>query len=1222
VTNQTLLSPDVEDEAPPPRRGRRWAAWRFPVIAYAGPVAITVLATRTWFSPGRFAATGDIPPFVRDSLAHEVVGSWSHQATGAGATSTAVLQLVEIVLIRAVGLVGLGAPVAQWLLYVLCFGLCTFGAAYLAAAWVRRPVAVAAAALLASFNVYLLVWLPNPLPPLAIGLAGLLAGMAARAAAGRRINPVAFGAATMPAAYVALNPPWLLVTILTVLFVPVGAGLVGGRPALHRVSLLLIRSLPWVVLLNLWWVVPVAQHLLSPAGLAFSAVTDIRDWAWTHTRNSVANVVTLNANWAWNVPGLFPYAASLGSGLRGKLHWLLPLLAFAGVVLATGGRRRRAAWLVAGVGLVLLFLSTGVRSSKVGWVNLWLYDHVPGMWLIRDPASKLGVPTVLIYTSLAALALDRTVGLAPRLATASWLRQHRTLGRLPPRLVAIAPQAVAAGVVLGALAYPSPMWTGSAFPDWTHGEIPSSRVAIPAGWHRLADAVNATPGAGKVLTLPVNLHHYTVATNWGYRGVDAIPAQLLKRPTLHLLPGGYYDDLPAVKDLIIEAQDALLGGDQQSWRGALRALGVDTVIVRHDLLPASYDGPLSADPDRLDAALAGIGSGRPAGSFGFANLYHVTDPGPVSARGRLTGIQAPDPDTLARAAAALPDSEAASADPNQPVDAFTGVTAGSGDLSFTLAAAGRYRFERPGPDASYRAALTDGRLTFTDTDSVAIDGYPLPNRPAVSMEPADPNVVGLDVAGTMRALPAGGDLVTAGSGTTVTAYGTAPGTGLTGPFRTAADCTGVPDIRSGWDPLRLAVRSGRLCAEAPVQLTDAGVYRIRFRVRSAGAATPGLCLWQDGPARCAPLPAPPYGAGWSQYTAVTRLLPDVVAARLYVYAESGTGSGLTEYRDLDVTPLRPVGSVTLAPAPAPPWTVPLSAGRHTMTVRRQVSGTAAGTPAYGNCPAPGGRSGWNPGGHGVLLQPDRTLLLDAPRTSVCAQLDPVATVPGATYRFVADYRTGFGQTPQVCLMLAPAGRCAGTPDLTRSGSWQTMTALVRAPAGTTSITPQVFADATAMVPTRIAYRNVSLTRTALVTVRAVPADLVTAPVPQVRATAVSPSVYQASVHGAAGRFTLVLPESYAPGWQLTGLPPGWTARHLIVSGYANAWLVSGTGDAELALVYAPSRWSSVALVSSILTALAVIALFGGVAVARTWGRRRRAGPDATAGVPEEPAWQA
>src|SRR6185369_17161563 len=174
-----------------------------------------------------------------------------------------------------------------------------------------------------------------------------------------------------------------------------------------------------------------------------------------------------------------------------------------------------------------------------------------------------------------------------------------------------------------------------------------------------------------------------------------------------------------------------------------------------------------------------------------------------------------------------------------------------------------------------------------------------------------------------------------------TAYATAPGAGLTGPLRRAADCNGVADGASGGDPLRLAVRSGRVCMQAPVRLTDAGVYRIRFQVRSAGAATPGVCLWQDGPARCAPLPAAPAGPEWSQYTAVTRLLPEVVAARLYVFAESAAGPGGAEYRDLEVTPLREVGSATLPATPVPSATLALSAGRHTVTVRRRPSATDA-----------------------------------------------------------------------------------------------------------------------------------------------------------------------------------------------------------------------------------------------------------------------------------------
>ena len=45
----------------------------------------------------------------------------------------------------------------------------------------------------------------------------------------------------------------------------VGAGPVGGRQALHRVSVMVLRALPWVGLLNLWWVVPFAVSESSDA---------------------------------------------------------------------------------------------------------------------------------------------------------------------------------------------------------------------------------------------------------------------------------------------------------------------------------------------------------------------------------------------------------------------------------------------------------------------------------------------------------------------------------------------------------------------------------------------------------------------------------------------------------------------------------------------------------------------------------------------------------------------------------------------------------------------------------------------------------------------------------------------------------------------------------------------------------------------------------------------
>jgi arabinofuranan 3-O-arabinosyltransferase len=107
----------------------------------------------------------------------------------------------------------------------------------------------------------------------------------------------------------------------------------------------------------------------------------------------------------------------------------------------------------------------------------------------------------------------------------------------------------------------------------------------------------------------------------------------------------------------------------------------------------------------------------------------------------------------------------------------------------------------------------------------------------------------------------------------------------------------------------------------------------------------------------------------------------------------------------------------------------------------------------------------------------------------------------------------------------------------------------------------------------------------------------------VESTAVSPTEYRVAVHGAAGAFPLVLAESYAPGWALDGLPAGWTARHLAVDGYANGWLIEGTGDAVLRLRYRPALWSSAALLISLLGGAVTIAVLAGRRVLAV-GRRR------------------
>ncbi|MCP4222503.1 MAG: hypothetical protein GY773_04080, partial [Actinomycetia bacterium] len=109
-------------------------------------------------------------------------------------------------------------------------------------------------------------------------------------------------------------------------------------------------------------------------------------------------------------------------------------------------------------------------------------------------------------------------------------------------------------------------------------------------------------------------------------------------------------------------------------------------------------------------------------------------------------------------------------------------------------------------------------------------------------------------------------------------------------------------------------------------------------------------------------------------------------------------------------------------------------------------------------------------------------------------------------------------------------------------------------------------------------------------------DLVTRPI--------SASEYVAEVSGASGPFVLVLADSYASGWEIDGLPDGWTATHIEADGYANGWRIDGSGDAELTIRYGPQRLVQYASMGSGATLMLVamtIPLTAGRS--RTWDRR-------------------
>ncbi|MEO8292919.1 MAG: hypothetical protein ABI635_07235, partial [Actinomycetota bacterium] len=562
------------------------------------------LATQTWFRAGTFIATGDVAPFFRTNLSAELSSSWGHSLSGGGSASfQSVARWPELLVLRAADVLGASAPTAQRWFFTFIATAAAMAGVWFASAFAGSALARTAAGVIAVFNPFVLQHLPNPLTLWSIAMMGAAGGLIVRAARGHDPAPMWIAGLSLFGAYLAVNPPLLAMVLVWTAGLAVSASLFVGRGASGRACRYLLRAGPVVVLVNLWWVLPFAFTLRSQGtGYVVQAQTNVVAWSWTQLRLSPANVASLDGHWGWSFPEYFPYAGAVDRSIWSPLRFGLPALAFAAPGLASRDRRRPAA-VFAALAVILLFLSKGLHSPLSG-VNLSLYRHVPGMWLLREPLSKLGPMLVMVYAALIAIALDGVRDLARRAGAAS-------------RLILRATVAVMA---VGAVGFAYPMWTGQVIPD-QRPVLPSAHVQVPEGWLRLAQTLDDEPVGGKALVLPLD-DFYQVPTTWGYYGVDQIPRSLLTRPTIQFLPGSYYGEMPAFASLVRGVQTALLNGDRAAVPPLLRSLGVSFVIVRRDL-DATFPGRRFVPPDALTTTLRGSAGIQPQGSYGVADLFAV-----------------------------------------------------------------------------------------------------------------------------------------------------------------------------------------------------------------------------------------------------------------------------------------------------------------------------------------------------------------------------------------------------------------------------------------------------------------------------------------------------------------------------------------------------------------------------------------------------------------------
>jgi arabinofuranan 3-O-arabinosyltransferase len=1109
-------------------------------------------------------AGGDVAPPVAPG--HRYLQHWNQFTSGEGAPGFEIVWLPYYELLNLGASLGIAEETVQRLFASLLFAGGTAAVVYLAFGFVRSSLGAGAAGLLAVFNAHHMTsWTPIPLA--AMALAAVLGGMVARAAlrTSRRPSALAFALVSAGCGFAFVNPPHLLLVAAWVGACAVAAGAVGGRRAFRAAGSFLLRASPLVLAFNVWWIVPAAMALLGPHfGERFAAST-VEQWQWTHRRASIPNVLALNAQWSWPFPEYHPFSARLARWPFDLFKFFPPLLALVGAVLARGRDRRLALALVA-TGLVLVLVAKGLHPP-FRWVNAFLYDHLPGFWLLREP-QKVLLLLVLVYAILGALAVERLT--------------RRALSRTP------AAWGLAALLVGGALAYAHPMLTGEVMAD-ERPILPPPHVRVPDGWREAGAYLNAQPLEGKVLILPRN-DFYQLPTTWGYYGVP-FSRTLIHRPVIEFLPGGYFSSATSVRSAVALIEDDLLAANGRPVARQLEALGVRYVLLRRDI-DRRFPARSFTHPVALSHGLDGVPGLRFLRSFGVVDLYRfggerareVFAAEPVAYRGHRRWI----PHALEL----------------EPQAAL--VTADSGDAALTRLSGPGLRVFRSQRGLWEASAAFEGRdlaIRLADPLTLTLERRPL--------APLAPRVVRFAAPGPPFALTIGARVYEVdgrfegtrrlgrehlGANTAVALWRLRPGAERlqaveAGPLVDCAQSRAARSFeelglsrrileRGRSDVIRLAARASTACVAFPIGVGDFGApVRLSLDYRRVKHSPPRICLWQYGPERCARLPALEAGLGWRRLDAVVAPEPGTVGLRLFLYADGGGGDAtVAEYRNVALrryrlVERRPLPTLPLAQVGVAPNSPTTGLGGVLRPAEQQAVLDPDAMSPVGDCARTDGRE---PADRGLTVERRGSgIRLTAPEHSACVFFPFEPFEPDAAYRVRFDYRRVSGvMPPRACLWQDGINQCAPIDPLDDTSGWRRFDAVVTPDQGAVALRLFVYADAAEDSATVTEYRRFEAAPLLSAALLGEPRRV---RLPSVTYERVSPNEFRARVTGATEPFLLALTESHDPGWRVES--PGRDAselEHVRVNGYANGWLVPWTGSYEVRLFYEPERYARLA----------------------------------------------
>lgn len=1161
-----------------------------------------------FFRTGKFLASGDVAPLVVDGLRHELGWQWTHQTTGAGGPTYEIARTAEVAAVQLSRLFGGGEAMGQRLLYSFIWGFAAAAGAALAIRFTNRKWLATILGLVAVLNPYTLIAQPNPLPIVAIAIACAITALCSDASRGQSRRWVMLSLLTFPCSYLSLNPPLLVLivafSLAQVIVTPFLAG--GGLAGARRIVSLVARAAPLSAALSAWWAVPAFIAIQKADPTAVGAVTNVQAWAWTHQRSSIANVLTMFGHWSWPRTEYYGGAVVLESFPWNILRWVLPLGALLAPFLVRKVQRPRATF-VAVLIVISALVGKGLHKPFSG-VNRWMYAHVPGFWLFREPAAKVGVVLIVLYTIAFTMAVDEVVQRLEnrlRVGKSEYFNANRTrTKRIQTTLIGLVAMAPLLGVW--------PLWTGTIVKAASSDEV-GDRSALPAEWRHVAKTINTSPLRGKTLVLPID-DYYQVPTTWGYYGADNLVRRLIRRPVLQSDPQLYVGDSDVFEALMKTVEKSIVLNDGQGTASLLRALGVSHIVVRNDIDFSSKKRKLNMQkPETIRAGLRHVDGLRLMQSTNVADVFELTDrPGSaVEVLGGIVQAGKLPPVGLAMLRSALPDGLAlASTTP------FPELAAGRAIVQQGTSPTGKVDLGIYGSWLVSRHAEASPTYRLTvGTDGMRAEGIikwkisgttPLPGS---TIDYLMPGLAGIQVGSRLLDMWSPPTVIRLDAATTGTPWiRRGDGTNL-GTRSNVLDCNNhnaatreqlgitareVLDLYGS--RIELHAKRHSACVRYPITGVKPGnTFHVRIQGRSLGGSVPRFCIWVHGPNQCAQIETlTKNDAGEFATSAIWQVPDGATSADLYLYADesaSGTPTVIQYHRPI-IDQIDRAAPIALRPAPLPPIEVRLPSGVQKIgaTLDAQTPKVGAIGP-LGDCNRTN-NDGFKATGLSRTLIP-KGVRLEARDHAACIRIPFENLTSSLPYVVSFEHRSIRGEHARYCILDRATGQCVASSRLESSNvEWTVEHVNVDAPVHSMpeALSLYLYADGSPRTGTRTEYRNITIRPFVDEYLALLSAGTVGRSAPPMTFKQISPARYRVRVSEVIAPFVLALSDSWSKDWRVSGAPKDAKIDHLLIDGYRNGWALDAHGDLNLLLEYVPARAGQLAIRLSVLAVLLTAAI--------------------------------